>query len=155
VTQRGYALRFGLAPHAEPSTRAGRRYAKVAEGDEVIGVRPAADNTIVIAAAASSHALSCRAGEVNLLQNPGRGVTLIKLADGDRVLGFTVGETLVAETGKGKRVELEPSARSLAARGGKGYAHAKRDGFARVIAPAPTVPQLNPTPTGNGESQLV
>jgi hypothetical protein len=37
ATSDGYALSFGLAPFLEPSTRAGRRYAKPAEGVEVVG----------------------------------------------------------------------------------------------------------------------
>ena len=38
VTSDGYALRFNLEPFVEPSTRSGRRYARPAEGAEVIGV---------------------------------------------------------------------------------------------------------------------
>ena len=38
VTSDGYSLRFSLEPFVEPSTRAGRRYARVAEGAEVVGV---------------------------------------------------------------------------------------------------------------------
>ena len=38
VTSDGYSLRFGLEPFVEPSTRAGRRYARTAEGAEVVGV---------------------------------------------------------------------------------------------------------------------
>ena len=38
VTSDGYALRFSLEPFVEPSTRAGRRYARPAEGAEVVGV---------------------------------------------------------------------------------------------------------------------
>ena len=38
VTSDGYSLRFGLEPFVEPSTRPGRRYARPAEGAEVVGV---------------------------------------------------------------------------------------------------------------------
>ena len=38
VTSDGYSLRFSLEPFVEPSTRAGRRYARAAEGAEVVGV---------------------------------------------------------------------------------------------------------------------
>ena len=38
VTSDGYSLRFGLEPFAEPSTRAGRRFARPAAGAEVVGV---------------------------------------------------------------------------------------------------------------------
>ena len=38
VTSDGYSLRFSLEPFVEPSTRAGRRYARPSEGVEVVGV---------------------------------------------------------------------------------------------------------------------
>src|SRR5439155_14062176 len=54
VTQGGFGLRFALAGHTEPSTRAGRKYAKPAEGDEIIGISPASDESIVIVASSSA-----------------------------------------------------------------------------------------------------
>ena len=38
VTSDGYAMRFSLEPFVEPSTRAGRRYARTADGAEIVGV---------------------------------------------------------------------------------------------------------------------
>ena len=38
VTSDGYSMRFGLEPFVEPSTRAGRRYARAADGAEFVGV---------------------------------------------------------------------------------------------------------------------
>src|SRR5690606_1859533 len=40
VTAQGLAFRFSLRPHRDPSTRAGRKYGKLVEGDEIIGVYP-------------------------------------------------------------------------------------------------------------------
>src|SRR5690606_6229274 len=37
ATSDGYALRFSLAPFVEPSTRAGRRFARLPDGVEVVG----------------------------------------------------------------------------------------------------------------------
>ena len=42
LRKRGFGLRFDLEPHREVSTRAGRRFAKPAEGDEIVGVLPVA-----------------------------------------------------------------------------------------------------------------
>ena len=36
VTKGGLGFRFSLRPHREPSTRAGRKYARLSEGDEVL-----------------------------------------------------------------------------------------------------------------------
>ena len=60
VTSDGYSLRFGLDPFVEPSTRAGRRYARPADGVEVVGVAKITGDEIVIAATAR-RARSCAA----------------------------------------------------------------------------------------------
>ena len=38
MTSDGYSLRFSLEPFVEPSTRAGRRYARPSQDVEVVGV---------------------------------------------------------------------------------------------------------------------
>src|SRR5512134_1773998 len=50
VTSDGYSLRFGLDGFVEPSTRAGRRYARPSDGVEVLGVAKITGEEIVIAA---------------------------------------------------------------------------------------------------------
>jgi DNA gyrase subunit A len=147
VTRHGMGMQFALAPHAEPSTRAGRKFAKLGEGDEIVGVRPVGEKSLLLVGTAGSNVLLCSAAEVNLLQNPGKGVTVIKIAPDDRVLAFDVGEKktvqLRFETGKGKEIEID-GAREVTTRGGKGHAAAKRDGFERYLPKPPTVPQLAP-----------
>ena len=59
-------------------------------------------------------------------------MTAIKLDPKDKLIGFTVDETLKVETGKGKPLEFQANAHSLHARGGKGQAEAKRDPLARM-----------------------
>ena len=88
VTSDGYSLRFSLEPFVEPSTRAGRRFARTAEGAEVVGVARVTGDEIVIAATRQARAMLCKVEEVNFLAGPGRGVILIKLQKDDRVLGF-------------------------------------------------------------------
>src|SRR5581483_6536002 len=87
VTSDGYALRFSLAPLVEPSTRAGRRYARPSEGAEIVGVARVTGKEILISATAEGRGLLCRVDEVNYLSGPGKGVILIKLGEDDRVLG--------------------------------------------------------------------
>src|SRR3954452_21572492 len=81
VSKHGYGLRFALAQHLEVSTRAGRRYAKPGEGDELIGTVPAADKDLLAVVTRSTLALVCKVNEVNELAGPGRGVTVIKTSD--------------------------------------------------------------------------
>ena len=47
-------------------------------------LEPAGD--LVVVASEASHALACRVSEINVLANPGKGVTVIKLADDDKLL---------------------------------------------------------------------
>jgi DNA gyrase subunit A len=131
VTAQGLGLRFALAPHTELSTRAGRRYAKTGEGDEIIGVAPAGDKDRLAVVSESSRALVCPVSEVNELAGPGKGVTVIKLDGNDKVIAFLCtsrkDSALELETSKGKAVTLKPSASALSSRGGKGHELVKRD----------------------------
>ena len=89
VTSDGFSLRFSLEPFVEVSTRAGRRFARVAQGTEVVGVSIVRGGEVLIVATRQARALLCKMDEVNFLAGPGRGVTLIKLdKDDDRVVGF-------------------------------------------------------------------
>ena len=71
--ERRLRLRFSLEPLVEPSTRAGRRYARPAEGAEVVGVAKLTGKEILIAATAEARGLLCKADEVNYLSGPGQG----------------------------------------------------------------------------------
>jgi DNA gyrase subunit A len=149
VTRKGYGLRFALDPHREASTRAGRRFARVVEGDEIVSAVPAEDKDVVCVATERAHVLLCAAGDVNLLANPGRGVTVIKVGEGDRVIGMAVargaGEApLTVETGNGKRIEIGPRTYALGARGGKGRELGRRTTI-KLVPPPVKVTTFTPT----------
>src|SRR5229473_1087779 len=131
VSRRGYGLRFPLAPHAELSTRAGRRYARPGKDDELIGVVPAEDRDLLAVVTQSSHALVCKVKEINELAGPGRGVTVIKVPAGDQVIAFLCTtdkeQRIELESGKGKKVSLGVKTYELSARGGKGREMVKKD----------------------------
>jgi DNA gyrase subunit A len=150
VTKHGYGMRFALGPHTEVSTRAGRRFAKVEEGDEVVGVRPAPEEGLLLVGSERAHVLVCRLEEVNLLSNPGRGVTVVKLAEDDRVVGFTINEPLVLESDKGKTEEVRPLKKAVVARGGHGHQIWRKEKVLRVVTPPPSVPSLGPSQGSDG-----
>jgi DNA gyrase subunit A len=142
VTKRGYGFRFDLAPHREYSTRSGRKYARVAEGDEVVGVLPSAPKDVLCIVTADARALLCKADEAPELANPGRGVTMIKVDDDDAVLGFGLGgpkenDVVIAETESGKKLPVGPGRYHVSGRGGKGHQLAKRMKIVAVVAPEP------------------
>lgn len=145
VTRSGLALRFDLSAHSEESTRSGRLFAKVAADDAVLGVKPCRDGDPVTAVTQNGRTLTCLAQEVNVLAGPGKGVQLIKLDAGDRVLGFAAGDLLRVETDKAATLELG-GIKEAAARGGKGKDAVKRgQKVARVLQPPVTLPSLTKT----------
>ena len=137
VTSDGYSLRFGLDAFVEPSTRAGRRYARPSDGVEVVGVARVSGDEIVIAATEEARAILCRADEVNFLSGPGKGVILIKLSDKDRVLGFIASsgdrDIMRVETSRGAEQTISTVKYEVTGRGGKGRELLQRGQFTRVI----------------------
>ncbi len=143
VTRRGFGMRFGLDAHRELSTRAGRRFARVADGDEVVGIgllRAAGD--VVCVVTTQARALICRADELPELANPGRGVTVIKVAEDDGVAGVGIGrakekDVLIVELDNGKKIPVGPGRYSVTGRAGRGHQLARKVTVTRVSPPEP------------------
>jgi DNA gyrase subunit A len=149
VSSDGYSLRFSLEPFVEPSTRAGRRYGRVPEGAEFVGAARCTGDEILIAATRDARAMLAKAEEVNFLSGPGRGVILIKLGEGDRVLGFIASsgdrDLMTVETSRGAEQTISTAKYEVTGRGGKGRELLQRGQFTRVIWPLPEAPQaFNP-----------
>ncbi|PYR63740.1 MAG: DNA topoisomerase [Acidobacteria bacterium] len=144
VTSDGYALRFGLEPFVEPSTRAGRRYARPKAGAEVVGVARVTGSEVLIVATADGRGLLCKADEVNYLSGPGKGVILIKLGKDDRVLGFIASsgdrDLLTVETTRGAEQTISTAKYEVTGRGGKGRELLQRGRFTRIVWPVPEAP---------------
>ncbi len=149
VTSDGYSLRFSLAPFVEPSTRAGRRYARVAEGAEVVAVGRTTGDEVVIAATLDARAMLCRAEEVNFLAGPGRGVILIKVAEDDKVIGAIVSsgdrDLMTVETSRGSEQTISTAKYDVTGRGGKGRELMQRGQFVRMVPGEIVVPTLEPS----------
>jgi DNA gyrase subunit A len=146
VSSDGYSLRFSLEPFVEPSTRAGRRFARTGQGAEVVGVARVTGSEIVIAATRQARAMLCKVDEINFLSGPGRGVILIKLQkDQDRLLGFIAStgdrDLMTVETTRGAEQTISTAKYGVTGRGGKGRELLQRGEFTRVIPQAPQVPQ--------------
>jgi DNA gyrase subunit A len=146
VTSDGYSLRFSLEPFVEPSTRAGRRFARVAGGHEVVGAARLTGGEVLIAATREARGLLAKAEEVNFLSGPGRGVILIKLTSkNDRVLGFIAStgdrDLLTVETSRGAEQTISTAKYEVTGRGGKGRELLQRGQFTKVVWPTPEAPQ--------------
>jgi DNA gyrase subunit A len=146
VTSDGYSLRFSFEPFIEPSTRSGRRFARTAEGAEVVGVARLTGGEILIAATREARAMLTKADEVNFLSGPGRGVILIKLdAKEDRVLGFIASsgdrDLMTVETTRGAEQTISTTKYEVTGRGGKGRELLQRGQFTKVVPVVPDAPE--------------
>jgi DNA gyrase/topoisomerase IV subunit A len=138
VTSDGYAMRFSLEPFLEPSTRAGRRYARTAESAEVVTATRTEGDEVMIAATADARALLCKVDEVNFLSGPGRGVILIKVTfPDDKVIGARLStgdrDLMTVETSRGAEQTISTAKYEVTGRGGKGRELLQRGQFVRVV----------------------
>jgi DNA gyrase subunit A len=152
VTSDGYSLRFALDAFVEPSTRAGRRYARTGAGAEVVAVGRTTGDEAVIVATADARALICKANEVNFLSGPGRGVILIKVKfPDDNVIGAMVSsgdrDLMTVETNRGAEQTISTAKYEITGRGGKGRELLQRGNFVRVLTSEVTIPSLGDTLT--------
>jgi len=150
VSKRGFGMRVGLEPHRELSTRAGRRFAKPADGDEIVGVaRVVEPKDVLCVVTSDARALICKVDELPELANPGRGVTVIK-AGSEAVVGFGVGrakdkDVIIAETDDGKELPVGPGRFHVTSRAGKGHALKRKTKIVRVTSAEPLAAPPPPT----------
>jgi len=150
ATKAGQCFRFSLRGHREPSTRAGRKYARLTEmpGDEVIYVEQCGGDEKLAAATVQGHALLCMVSDVPVLAGAGKGVRLIKIDEkDDGVLGARLmrdsTDVLVVEHENGKTFDVTVW-KDVVSRGGKGTPLFKRGVATNVHEREPTVPVLPP-----------
>ena len=151
----GNGLTFGLEAFVEPSTRSGRRYARLAGppatagegaiGASIVGVQIVKGNETVIAVSRKRRALLCDVGEVKFLAAAGKGVLLMKLAEDDALLAVlaanTDRETLVVKTSLGGEQRINTGRYKKTGRGGKGHEVISRGAFTEVVLEPPPAPE--------------
>jgi DNA gyrase subunit A len=146
VTRQGQSLRFSLRAHRDPSTKAGRKYARLSEGDQVIYVDAMKTGDYVAAASDSGHALICRADQVAVLGSAGKGVMLMKLDEGEILIGAKLlrgkSDELAVENEKGTAYDITLRKYEAVTRGGKGHALFKRGKLVGKVAEEPPLPAL-------------
>ncbi|HWP66330.1 MAG TPA: DNA topoisomerase IV subunit A [Candidatus Limnocylindria bacterium] len=132
ATARGFGFR--TQPDLSETTRAGRRLARVADGDEVVSVQPILGKTVVVAAS-NGKMLRFPVADVAELSGPGRGVTLLKPGEGERVVGaLALGDkdAFIAVTPEGNERKLAVADVPAGRRAGKGQKVVKRGGVAAI-----------------------
>ncbi|MCL2011977.1 MAG: DNA topoisomerase IV subunit A [Cystobacterineae bacterium] len=131
VTKHAYGMRMDLAPFFEISTRSGRRFVKLQEGDEVLGLSKYSDKCLLGFLSKKTSTLVFRGNELTKLANPGRGVKLMSLGAEDVLLAFLCSEDrgmfLNFETQKKRKLRFQLGAVAVTSRGGKGREMSKND----------------------------
>lgn len=133
VTTSGMGLRFDLSSFQEPSTRLGRKFCKLKDGEEVVALETITSplkQTVVAVASIKGRALLCKAEDVAQLAGPGRGVIVLKLDPKDSLIGFTLlcakDDRLVLLKEGGGILPVTLRKYQVVGRGGKGHALFKR-----------------------------
>jgi DNA gyrase subunit A len=132
ATAKGYGFR--AEPDLSETTRAGRRVARVGEGDEIVSVEPVLGKTVVVATRRGKM-LCFGLDEVAELSGPGRGVILMRPAKegDDRVVGalaLAKDATFLAVTPEGTERKIDVSEVPEGRRAQKGQKVVKRGGVA-------------------------
>jgi len=145
ATSDGQALTFGLSAHSEPSTKAGRRFFKLAPDQEVVGVSLVGGEETIIVATEQRRVLLCPVEQINYLTSAGKGVSLIKLGTGDRVLASKAvsspTETLTLKTSMGGEQRINTAKYESSSRGGRGREIIRRGKLLEAILDHPTAPE--------------
>jgi DNA gyrase subunit A len=170
VTAQGQTLRTPLAPFRAASTKVGRRYVRLAEGDKVVMARVLGDETSIFLASQEGHVIHFALDEINILSGVGKGVMGMKLEEGDACLGGALisdrHDALVMETTGGKTMEFRRGKYEPTSRGGKGFEAVKRSSFVRVVPPPIELPDWDkvegkdekpkkPETNGDGEQRTL
>ncbi len=142
----GYALRFGLGAFVEPSTRSGRRFARPGKDSHIVSVHAITGHETILAVTANCRAMICPSDDINYLSGAGKGVMLIKLAKGDKLIGMKPSSSdrdlLTVETNRGAKKTISTAKYRTTSRGGRGNEIQKNGKIAKIVLPPVESPEL-------------
>ncbi|MBL4846411.1 MAG: DNA topoisomerase 4 subunit A [Planctomycetes bacterium] len=134
----GNIARCSIESYLEPSTKAGRRYAKLSKGERVVGVEaPEEDVKTVILASIRGRALCVDLKEIPILAGLGRGRRALVLdkKKEDGLVGMTTRKNLVLETTRGGTTSLTRRTVPKGTLGSKGKEVMTRYYFRNAVLP--------------------
>ncbi len=146
VTSTGFGLRFGISGFQEPSTKVGRKYARVSGDAEVVSLHIVEGSETLVCVSKQARVLLCPVDEINFLEGPGKGVFVLKVETGDELLASAIStkdsEGLTAVTNNGATHNINPRRYRVTSRAGKGFKVIKRGGFTEVKGTDVKIPKL-------------
>ena len=141
ATAAGQVCRVGLSNFRDPSTRGGRKYIRLADGDRVVHVERVDGAASAFLATTKARVLHFKLDSVPVLSGAGKGVKGIDLAKGDEVLGAKLcrrpADALHVENVNGSELPFGQMKYTPTGRGGKGVKTSQRTGFERVLGDGP------------------
>lgn len=140
LTARGQIMRLPLGPFRLPSTKSGRKYCRLGQGDRVVWLELVRDATSMFVATKQARVIHFGIDEIAILSGAGKGVRGIKLVDPkDEVLGAAQmarpSDCLRVVTSADKTLVFGQMKYEITSRGGKGIRAAQRSTFTSIIRP--------------------
>ncbi|GJL51220.1 MAG: DNA topoisomerase (ATP-hydrolyzing) [Nitrospirales bacterium] len=149
VSSTGMGVRFELSTFQEPSTRLGRKFMKVKDAEEVVGIgflEGLLNASNLAVATQRGRLLLCPAEDVSLLSGPGRGVIVIKLEQHDRVVAFGLlkdkTDQIVLLKQDGSKLSVSSKKYQSVSRGGKGHPLFRRGSLSGAEIPEAILPEF-------------
>jgi DNA gyrase subunit A len=137
ATRSGQVMQLSFSAFRIPSTKAGRRYCRLRDGDSVIYVELVRDSETVFLATRDARVIHFKIDDVPILGGPGKGVRGIKLAPNDEVLGaIQLGrqsDALHVINANDKPLSFGQMKYGVTSRGGKGIKTSTRTGFKEIV----------------------
>ncbi len=149
ISSTGMGVRFELGTLQEPSTRLGRKFMKVKEGEEIISIGfldGLLASSVVAVASQRGHLLLCPAEEVTFLAGPGRGVIVMKVDPQDQVVAFRLlkekNDQIILLKHDGAALPVSSKKYKPVSRGGKGHPLFRRGSLSGAELPEVTLPEF-------------
>ena len=144
ATALGQVMRLSLSLFRLPSTKNGRRFCRLAEGDEVVHVEITGDEDTIFLVSKEARLIHFAITDVPVLSGAGRGVRGLKLVEkGDEVLGAQrltrPSDALRVINDNDKELSFGQMKYTVTSRGGKGIKTSQRTSIKSVIRPEPVV----------------
>lgn len=151
VSAGGKTVRFSIAAHAATSTKKGRQYMRPDQvnfdQDEIVGMSISGGRENLCLATQNARVIIFPVWEIPVVGGAAKGVLAIKLAYGDRVLGFVLSDKkrdgLTVKTNRGSEQIIRSTRYPVTRRGNRGIVVLQRGGFDKVVPdPVEPVPSL-------------
>ncbi len=139
ATRSGQVMRLPFEPFRTPSTKAGRKFCRLAKTDHVACVDLVRDAETMFMASKKARILQFRIDEVPVLGGAGKGVRGLKLEAGDELLGVMQltrpSDALRIRNDNDSVLSFGQTKYQVTSRGGRGVKTSSRTGFIEIIQP--------------------